>query len=411
MVGHERPSYLLLLPPPPRPANNDTLRAAYSHPISTLLQQLTQERRKESTGSVLEIALPCPVLANTSASRSALYAPLQQLVAGVYSLICAVAATEAINVEDVHGIDIRVLLLAYSPPRGTKSGSSQNAELGHLVDTVVPLQTLARCGRPWVSVFAVESEEGEELLRQFVAAQTGRQKVRRVPGGVVQVNKDAEQQVPVEESDRAPRHLSVAVGGTFDHIHLGHKLLLTMFAFLLASSRRQGETRSLTVGLTGDEMLKNKKYPELLESYDDRQKIVNDFMRSIMDFRPAKDAQIRTETKNEQGPNGHAVHTWLDGCTVVKCVELSDPFGPTITDKDISGIVVSGETRSGGKAINDKRKEKGWAELEVLEVDVLDSGDVAERKSDQESFDAKLSSTTIRKMLSEKQEEQRGPKI
>lgn len=410
MASEERPLYLLLLPPPPRPANSETLRAAYATPITALLKQLALERRRDKTGSILEIALPCPTLATSTASRNTLYPTVQHLVAGLYSLLCAIAATESINVEDIHGIDLRVLLLAYPPSKDTDN----TAENDGLVDTVVSLPALARSGRPWDHIVAVEGEEGEDLLRQFVTAQDSHLKIKRVPGGVVQVDNSAEKNEDAVQDEDSKDHSSVALGGTFDHIHLGHKLLLTMFAFLLAPSKLEGAVRVLTVGLTGDEMLKNKKYPELLESYDDRQKVVVDFLRGIMDFRPVADANIKTETKNEEGPNGHAVHTWLDERTVVKCVELSDPFGPTITVEDITALVVSAETRSGGQAINDKRKEKSWAELEVLEVDVLDSGDASESKGGQESFDAKLSSTTIRKMLSEKQEKaekQKSPKI
>ena len=109
---------------------------------------------------------------------------------------------------------------------------------------------------------------------------------------------------------------------------------------------------------------------------------------------------------NESGPNGHAVIVTLASGLQIKFVEIWDPFGPTITDKDISALIISAETRSGGKAVNDKRAEKGWPGLEVLEVDVLDSKDNVEsagqQAADKDDFHSKLSSTEIRRKLSAK---------
>ncbi|KAI7395656.1 hypothetical protein KC336_g15851, partial [Hortaea werneckii] len=77
-----------------------------------------------------------------------------------------------------------------------------------------------------------------------------------------------------------------------------------------------------------------------------------------------------------------------------------DPFGPTITEEQISALIISAETRSGGKAVNDKRKEKGWKDLEVFEVDVLDAE--VEGQGVKEGFEGKLSSTAIREKIARK---------
>ena len=67
-------------------------------------------------------------------------------------------------------------------------------------------------------------------------------------------------------------------------------------------------------------------------------------------------------------------------------------------------IVASISWRSGGKAVNDKRKEQGWQELDVFEVDVLDADDpdsdvaTSSRQAEAaQAFQNKLSSTEIRK--------------
>ena len=83
----------------------------------------------------------------------------------------------------------------------------------------------------------------------------------------------------------------------------------------------------------------------------------------------------------------------------INYVEIFDAFGPTITDEKISALVISGETRSGGKAVNDRREEKGWAPLEVFEVDVLDAHDETGSGSAKADFQNKISSTEIRRRL------------
>ena len=39
-------------------------------------------------------------------------------------------------------------------------------------------------------------------------------------------------------------------------------------------------------------------------------------------------------------------------------VQIFDPFGPTISDPDLQCLVVSEETRSGGKAVNEERLKR-----------------------------------------------------
>lgn len=408
MADTTKPRYLFLLPIPPQPSTYTSLRTAYTPSLTALLAQLSTSLRRVTHGCTLEIALPIPFLAGTSSSRSTLYPLTQTLLAQLYKLICVIAARSSVNIEDAAGIDVRVSLLAYSGSEPVQTGEMPRCA----VDVVVGLQTLARSQRPWTAVYAVEGEEAEEMVRLFLINQDGRVVVRRLPAGQVVDGdgEDAYEGKDMNAETEEKSHYSVAVGGTFDHIHFGHKLLLTMFAFMLASPKSDEDgvqvKRGLTIGITGDELLKNKNYAELLESWEDRARIVGDFMRGIMDFRPAPDNEVKMETKNEKGLNGHAVHTLIDDL-VIKCVELSDPFGPTVTDQDVSALVVSAETRKGGEAINERRRERGWHGLETHEVDVLDASEFMESTGDKDSFDAKLSSTTIRKMLSERADKDR----
>jgi cytidyltransferase-like protein len=102
----------------------------------------------------------------------------------------------------------------------------------------------------------------------------------------------------------------VAVGGTFDHLHAGHKILLTMTALLAR--------QSMVVGVTDDCMLTKKKHRELIASTSERIQSVKDYMQRIK----------RTIS--------------------YEVVPIKDPFGPTVTDPTIDALVVSKETLKGG---------------------------------------------------------------
>ena len=65
----------------------------------------------------------------------------------------------------------------------------------------------------------------------------------------------------------------VVLGGTFDHMHTGHRLLLT--ESLLLARRR------LLVGVTDGHLLESKVLPELMASYEERIERVREFLRDV----------------------------------------------------------------------------------------------------------------------------------
>lgn len=90
---------------------------------------------------------------------------------------------------------------------------------------------------------------------------------------------------------------NVVLGGTFDRIHAGHKVLLSTAA-LLAEER-------LVVGVTDENMIKSKKLWELIHPTEQRIADVRAFLEEI-------DSTLRYEV-----------------------VPISDPFGPTATDRNM----------------------------------------------------------------------------
>lgn len=101
----------------------------------------------------------------------------------------------------------------------------------------------------------------------------------------------------------------VVLGGTFDHLHDGHKLLLSM-ASIYAE-------RDITVGLTTGELLDKKKFRNLIQPYNERYKNVKTFLKK---FRPALNINI---------------------------IPISDPVGPAGTMESANLLIVSSESESG----------------------------------------------------------------
>jgi pantetheine-phosphate adenylyltransferase len=139
----------------------------------------------------------------------------------------------------------------------------------------------------------------------------------------------------------------VVVGGTFDRLHAGHRLLLTAAAW--ASRRR------LWIGVSGSKLLNHKKYAKLIAPVSERAESARKF--------------------------AHRVRPDL---TDVAIAELSDPAGPAAVETCISAMVVSCETRASADAINAARVEAGLPVMVIITVDVLNGGAT------------KLSSTVLR---------------
>ncbi|KAJ7510018.1 hypothetical protein B0H11DRAFT_1957218 [Mycena galericulata] len=159
-----------------------------------------------------------------------------------------------------------------------------------------------------------------------------------------------------------PRFPVVALGGTFDHLHAGHKILLSMAAYIASTK--------LIVGVTDDALLTRKAHAAVLEPLAQRTAAVRAFLTA---FRPA---------------------------LVYDIVPISDVYGPTGWDPNIQALVVSKETASGAAAIASHRAAHDLPALQTFTIDVISATDPNLSDADAERLkQTKMSSTYIREWI------------
>lgn len=131
---------------------------------------------------------------------------------------------------------------------------------------------------------------------------------------------------------------TVAVGGTFDEFHKGHRALL-LKAFEI------GER--VLVGLSSDRLVEGLSKPHVTASYEQRLIELKEFLRK-------KGLLNRAEI-----------------------MQLTDPFGVTLSEGIIEALIVSRETEPIAVKINEERRRRGLAPLHIVAIDMVPSENCA----------------------------------
>lgn len=128
------------------------------------------------------------------------------------------------------------------------------------------------------------------------------------------------------------RFKRVAVGGTFDRLHRGHRALLCR-AFEVGEE--------VLIGLCSDEMVRGKAYASQVEGFEERLRRLERFL---------EEAGVRHRAR---------------------VIRIDRPEGLLLEDPTIEALVVSEETRARGEAINEERARRGLPPLAIIVVPMV----------------------------------------
>ena len=140
--------------------------------------------------------------------------------------------------------------------------------------------------------------------------------------------------------------MRVCIGGTFDTLHKGHKLLIDK---ALQTAGKQG---SVFIGVTTENMSKIK-------------------------------GDIKSFRRRRKNIEKYLISKGYINRTIIK--EIFDKYGPSI-EGNFDSIVVSPETKSTAEEINYKRRQNGKKLLEIVQIPFVLAND-----------DIPISSSRIRK--------------
>jgi len=125
------------------------------------------------------------------------------------------------------------------------------------------------------------------------------------------------------------KKVKVAIGGTFEPLHEGHKRLIDK-AIELGG-------KDVTIGITSDEMARQR-------------------IRSVLPF-IIRAENVKWYVKRKYGFEP-------------EIVEIKNPYGKTL-ECDFDYIIVSPETYEMARKINEKRREMGKKEIKIVKVEFV----------------------------------------
>lgn len=122
--------------------------------------------------------------------------------------------------------------------------------------------------------------------------------------------------------------MRVCVGGTFDHLHKGHRLLLEY------AVKTAGAHGFVFIGLTTGPLIVSKRH---VESFQIRKEKIESFLKDKLD----------------------SIAIQIEGIETI--------FGPTLTS-DFDAIIISPETRPTAEKINNEREKRGMQKMHIIQI-------------------------------------------
>ena len=128
------------------------------------------------------------------------------------------------------------------------------------------------------------------------------------------------------------KYKHIALGGTFDRIHIGHHHLLQTAA---------KSARKLTIGLTTNKLTKPKKLSNLILSFEKRKLELESYLKKNSLFNQTS------------------------------IVALNNIYGTTLSDKSIDAIAVTPQTKTGATVINKERQKQNLPKLPIITASLI----------------------------------------
>jgi pantetheine-phosphate adenylyltransferase len=128
----------------------------------------------------------------------------------------------------------------------------------------------------------------------------------------------------------------VALGGTFDALHAGHRQLFSK-AFKLGDV--------VLIGVTSDRLVTTLHKKHRVRPFSGRVRDLNSYLKT---------------------------RHWL---TRARVTALSEPYGPAARRKRLQALIVSMGTVASGRRLNRLRRQKGLQPLDLIVIDLLQAVD------------------------------------